>query len=98
MRHRTRRSLRCLLAWLVSIGVALIASSASAQEDRFPTRAVRIIVPLTAGSAADVLARQMATRMSESWAQPVIVENRTGAGGTIGVNAVAKAAPDGYTM
>lgn len=89
---------RLLFVWPVLAGIGFMAGAVVAQEDRFPTRSVRIVVPLTAGSAADLLARQIATQMSTSWAQPVIVENRTGAGGTIGTNAVAKAAPDGYTM
>jgi tripartite-type tricarboxylate transporter receptor subunit TctC len=96
--HRMHTSLRWVFAWLALAGIALIASSTGAQEGQFPNRAVRIIVPLTAGSAADVLARQVASQMSASWGQPVIVENRTGAGGTIGVAAVAKARPDGYTI
>ena len=57
-----------------------------------------MIVPLTAGSAADILARQLATKMSESWNQPVVVENRPGAGTTLGADAVAKAQPDGHTL
>lgn len=89
---------RLLFAWLVLPTLGFTTGAAIAQEDRFPTRTVRIIVPLTAGSAADLLARQAAAQMSANWTQPVIVENRTGAGGTIGVNAVAKAPPDGYTM
>jgi tripartite-type tricarboxylate transporter receptor subunit TctC len=87
-----------VFAWLAFAGVAFVVSPTEAQEGQFPNRAVHIIVPLTPGSAADVLARQVASQMSASWGQPVIVENRTGAGGTIGVAAVAKAQPDGYTM
>ena len=59
---------------------------------------VTAIVPLSAGSAADILARQLATKMSEGWSQPVVVENRPGAGTTIGTDAVAMAAPDGHTL
>ena len=68
----------------------------SAQE--YPTKAIRIIVPLTPGSGADIAARIIAQRMSEHWKQPVIVENRPGAGGQIGTSAVVKAEPDGYTL
>jgi hypothetical protein len=57
-----------------------------------------MIVPLSAGSAADILARQLALKMGESWSQPVVVENRPGAGTTLGTDAVAKAAPDGHTL
>jgi tripartite-type tricarboxylate transporter receptor subunit TctC len=59
---------------------------------------VRLIIPLSAGSASDILAREIGHKMSESWGQPVVVENRPGAGTTIGTDAVAKAAPDGHTL
>src|SRR6516162_7368847 len=77
---------------------ALPAVSRFARAQAYPTRPVRMIVPLTAGSAADILARQLATKMSESWSQSVVVENRPGAGTTMGTDVVAKAAPDGHTL
>jgi tripartite-type tricarboxylate transporter receptor subunit TctC len=64
----------------------------------YPTRPVTIIVPFAVGGAADVIARSLAQRMRQSLGQPVIVENVTGAGGTIAVGRVARAAPDGYTL
>ena len=67
-------------------------------ENAYPIRPIRLIVPLSAGSAADVLARQLALRMTESWGQQVVVDNRPGAGGTIGVGTVAKADANGYTL
>jgi tripartite-type tricarboxylate transporter receptor subunit TctC len=76
--------------------LTFFARTAGAQA--YPTRPVHMIVPLSAGSAADILARQVAVKMSESWGQPVVVENRPGAGTTLGADAVAKAAPDGYTL
>jgi len=82
--------------YLAAAGTVALPSHARAQT--YPTQPVRMIVPLTAGSAADILARQLATKMSENWGQPVVVENRPGAGTTIGANAVAKAAPDGHTL
>ena len=83
----------------LAVGVAALpAVSRVARAQTYPTRPVRMIVPLTAGSAADILARQLATKMSESWSQPVVVENRPGAGTTMGTDAVAKAAPDGHTL
>ena len=96
--QRFQRRFPAWARWLAAAGIALAAGSTEAQEVQFPNRPVRFIVPLTAGSAADILARQVASQTSASWGQPVIVENRTGAGGTIGVAAVAKAQPDGYTM
>jgi tripartite-type tricarboxylate transporter receptor subunit TctC len=64
----------------------------------YPNKAVHIIVPFTAGSATDTLARTFGQKLSEMWGQPVIVENRPGAGGTIGAAVVAKSPPDGYTL
>jgi tripartite-type tricarboxylate transporter receptor subunit TctC len=74
------------------------ATVASAQATPWPTRTVRIIVPFAAGGTADILGRIMAERLTAKWGQPVVVENRPGAGGNIGAEAVARAAPDGYTL
>jgi len=80
---------------LLALG-ALLCGTAFAQD--YPVRTVRIIVPLTPGSGADIAGRIVAQRMSEAFKQPVIVENRPGAGTLIGTSAVAKADPDGYTL
>ena len=64
----------------------------------YPTKAIRIIIPLTPGSGADIAGRIVAQKMNEAWKQPVIVENRPGAGGQIGTSAVIKSDPDGYTL
>jgi len=64
----------------------------------YPVKPVKIIVPFTAGSATDILARTFGQKLSEMWGQPVIIENHPGAGGTIGAAIVAKSAPDGYTL
>ena len=68
------------------------------QAQAFPNQPVKLIVPLTPGSGADIVARVLSKRLSEVWGQPVIVENRPGAGGQIGSQLVAKAPPDGYTL
>jgi tripartite-type tricarboxylate transporter receptor subunit TctC len=80
------------------LGVALAFSSGLAQSQAFPNKPLRIIVPFPAGGTTDIAARIVAQRMQESMGQPVLVENRGGAGGSIGADAVAKSAPDGYTL
>lgn len=76
---------------------AAMPALAQSPED-FPGRSVRLVVPLTPGSAADILARRLAQKMNENWGQPFVVENRPGAGTTLGASMVAKAVPDGYTL
>lgn len=72
--------------------------SAAAAAQSWPDRTVRFIVPFAAGGATDVSARVLGERLSEMWKQSVVVENRVGAGGTIGAAEAARAAPDGYTL
>ena len=83
---------------LAATTVALPICSRLASAQAYPTRPVHMIVPLTAGSAADIFARRLALPMGENWSQPVVVENRPGAGTTLGADMVAKAAPDGHTL
>jgi len=83
---------------LVVSATALPVFVCPAQAQGYPARTVRIIVPLSAGSAADILARRIAHKLSENWGQPVVVENKPGAGTTLAADMVAKAAPDGYTL
>jgi tripartite-type tricarboxylate transporter receptor subunit TctC len=90
---------RTLLAALTGAAALATATGALAQTaDDFPNRPIRIIVPQAAGSGVDLQARTLAQKMSELWGQPGIVENRPGANAIIGMEAVAKAPPDGYTL
>jgi tripartite-type tricarboxylate transporter receptor subunit TctC len=89
--------------WLVAVIAAaglLTIHSAVAQKaaDTFPTKPVRIIVGFTPGSATDITARLIAPKLSEMWGQPVVIENRSGAGGTLAWAVAAKATPDGHTI
>jgi len=91
MLHRRR-----LLQATLALGPMAAASAARAQA--YPDRPIRIIVPLPPGSPPDVLARLVADGLSRAWSQPVIVDNRPGATGMIGMKAIASAPPDGYTV
>jgi tripartite-type tricarboxylate transporter receptor subunit TctC len=82
---------------LLATAFALVTAPAVAQTD-YPSKPVRIIVPFGPGGAADTLPRLLAQHLSPMWGQPVVVENRTGAAGNIGMEQGAKAAPDGYTL
>ena len=86
-----RTIIRCLAA-------ALAAAAGPGLAQEFPTKPVRVIVSFTPGSATDIVGRIVTAKLAEYWGQPVVVENRSGAGGAIGSAAVSKAAPDGYTL
>ena len=88
--------MKSVLMFLFCAGCLMISIGASAAE--FPQRPVRIVVPIGPGSSMDIIARVLGQKLNEVWGQPVIVDNRAGAGGNIGAETVAKAAPDGYTL
>jgi tripartite-type tricarboxylate transporter receptor subunit TctC len=87
-----------LARWQFVLMTALVAFTGSARADGWPERPVRIIFPYAAGSTGDATARLIAQRLSDRLGQPFIVENRVGANGVIGAEAVARSAPDGYTL
>jgi tripartite-type tricarboxylate transporter receptor subunit TctC len=87
-----------LISLLASTLLALSLSSGAALAADWPTRAVHIIVPYPAGGGADTVARDMGDFLAKKWKQPVVIENKAGASGSIGAAMVAKAAPDGYTL
>ncbi len=88
--------LETILVLFAATGLGLVATEATAQA--YPSRPVRLIIPFSAGGAADVPGRILTQRLSETLGQQVVIENRPGAGSTIGAEAAAKAPPDGYTL
>ncbi|OGA52364.1 MAG: hypothetical protein A3F74_08080 [Betaproteobacteria bacterium RIFCSPLOWO2_12_FULL_62_58] len=88
--------MRTVSSCLAAVLLAIASSAAVAQA--YPVKPVRMVVPFPAGGATDIVGRLIAQKLSESWGQQVIVDNRGGAGGTIGSDIAAKSAPDGYTM
>ena len=79
-------------------GIAALLAGCAYAQAQYPAKPIRLIAPFTAGGPVDISARILAQKLTESWGQQVIVENRAGASGTIGGDAVAKAPPDGYTV
>jgi tripartite-type tricarboxylate transporter receptor subunit TctC len=83
---------------LVLICVLLFCTCSPATAQQYPTKPVRVVIPYPAGSTPDIVGRTLSTKLQEALGQPFVVENRTGAGGNIGAEAVAKSAADGYTL
>src|SRR5580765_3971585 len=90
------RMLRSIIVSIVAL--ATLAASAPALTQDYPTKPIKIIVPFAAGGPADIYARFIGARLTDTLGQPVVVEDRPGAGSIIGTDAVAKSAPDGYTL
>ncbi|MGZ8196769.1 MAG: tripartite tricarboxylate transporter substrate-binding protein, partial [Burkholderiales bacterium] len=84
--------------WKPGIAVALLAAGACAGAADYPARPIRLIVPYAAGGSTDTVARVIAQRLSQTWPQQVVVDNRTGAGTIIGTEIAARATPDGHTL
>ncbi|HEY6240557.1 MAG TPA: tripartite tricarboxylate transporter substrate-binding protein [Burkholderiales bacterium] len=101
MRQNARRSLaEFTLSACVGLGMTILSgwSALALAQDVFPSRSVRLILSFTPGGGADFTARTVAQKMTELLGQPVVVENKPGANGILGCDAVSKSAPDGYTM
>jgi tripartite-type tricarboxylate transporter receptor subunit TctC len=90
--------MRRLAAWIIGAAVCAVVASSAAHAQDFPTRPIRVIVGFGAGSGADITARVVGARMSEILGQQIVVENKTGAGSSIGADYVAHASNDGYTL
>src|SRR6195256_1179533 len=84
--------------FLVALALMVVAGGGDAQAQTYPSRPITLVVPFPPGGSTDAAARIMAERMRASLGQPVVIENVGGAGGSIGVGRVARAAPDGYTF
>ena len=92
LRQHMKKSLTCTMV------VSLMCLSMGALAQAFPSKPIRLIVPFQAGGGNDLLARIISQKFLEKWGQPVVVDNRPGAGGNLGADFVAKAAPDGHTI
>ena len=87
------------LAWIWAVVAATLTLTApAAQAQTWPSKPIKIVVPFPAGGTSDVLARLFGQKMSETWGQPVVVDNKPGSSGNLGADLVAKSAPDGYTF
>ena len=84
----------CVAMW----AIVLVAVTPATGQEAYPSRTIKIVAPFPAGAPVDSVARLIADRLERAWGQPVVVENRGGGGGIVGTNAVAKSAPDGYTL
>jgi len=87
---------KTFLSWALCL--ALLPLAALAQGTDYPTRPIKLVVPVPPGGAADAMARMIGEHLQAKWGQPVVIENKPGAGSSLGMDAVAKAAPDGYTI
>ncbi len=95
-RHRVRQISQALCAGTLAALVGLLPACGHAQA--YPTRPIRLVVPFPPGGSLDVVARAIGQKLGAAWGQPVVIDNRPGAGGNIGADLVAKSAADGYTI
>ena len=100
MNNKFITSLRSCLALVLALSATLAVGNAAAQSaaEKYPEKSIKIVIPFPPGGSTDALGRAVAQKMQEKWGQAVVVENRPGASTLIGSTAVAKAAPDGYTL
>ena len=98
--HDRRNLIQALCLPLGTLTASLAASgfSSARAQSAWPTKPVRLVIPFPAGGATDIIGRTLATRLSTALGQQIVIENKPGAGGVIGADAVAKSAPDGYSV
>ena len=97
------QALAVILSWMKALGCACALASAchalaQPEPQRYPTKPIRLISPFAPGGGSDRVARMLAPELTEAWGQPVVIDNRPGAGGAVGTELTARSAPDGYTM
>jgi tripartite-type tricarboxylate transporter receptor subunit TctC len=90
--------MRTSVALLIATAMLALAIAAEGQAPTYPDRPIRIVVPFAVGGIADTFGREIGKKLTEAWGQPVLIDTRTGAGGNIGADLVAKSPPDGYTL
>jgi tripartite-type tricarboxylate transporter receptor subunit TctC len=90
--------MRTSVASLIAAAMLALAIAAERQAPTYPDRPIRIVVPFAVGGIADTFGREIGKKLTEAWGQPVLIDTRTGAGGNIGADLVAKSPPDGYTL
>src|SRR6266567_4067636 len=90
--------MRKTIAMLIAAAMLPVSILAAAQAPTYPDKPIRIVVPFAVGGIADTFGREIGKKLTEAWGQPVLIDNRTGAGGNIGADIVAKSPPDGYTL
>lgn len=98
--HHSRARAKCFSVAFVCLSLLVTAPESRAADagDSFPRKSIRLVVTFPPGGPTDIISRVLAVRLQEDWGQPVVVDNRPGAGGNLGVDLVAKSAPDGHTM
>lgn len=90
--------MRRTIALLIATAMLALAAAAQGQSPTYPDKPIRIVVPFAVGGIADTFGREIGKKLTEAWGQPVLIDTRTGAGGNIGADLVAKSPPDGYTL